>query len=183
VETRPARLRVAGKHVAVGPRERKKTGRETGQGGSTADQWGRVGGALGLPRRERIQVRGRIPLVSLRIQYVTPLIATLCWVVGGSLILLRVTDVFGLPTVGVGYTALSYYSLGFASGGVFSAGVVSVGVLSIGVVSFGVVALGVISVGPFSIGVFPLGIYLGIRASRRRKERGPPANPDPPLSK
>jgi hypothetical protein len=122
-------------------------------------------------------------LVIFRVQYVTPLIATLCWVVGGSLILLRVTDVSGLPIVGVGYAALSYYSLGLVSAGVFSAGVVSVGVLSIGVVSFGVVALGVISVGPFSIGIIPLGIYLGIRAIRRRKANGPPANPNPPLSK
>jgi hypothetical protein len=119
--------------------------------------------------------------VKFRVRYVTPLIATLCWVVGGSLILLRVTDVFGLPTVGVGFAALSYYSLGLASGGVFSAGVVSVGVLSIGVVSFGVVALGLVSVGPFSIGIFPLGLYLGIKAVRRRKATAPPANPNPTL--
>jgi hypothetical protein len=117
--------------------------------------------------------------VRFRVQYVTPLIATLSWVVGGSLILLRVNDVFGLPTVGVGFTALSYYSLGLASGGVFSAGVVSVGALSIGVVSFGVVALGVIGVGPFSIGIFQIGIYLGIKAVRRRRERAPAANPKP----
>jgi hypothetical protein len=119
--------------------------------------------------------------VRFRVQYVPPLIAALCWIAGGSLILLRVTGVFGLPTVGVGLTALSYYSLGLASAGVFSAGVVSVGVLSIGVVSFGLVALGVVSVGPFSIGIVPLGIYLGIKAVRRRREKAPPANPNPPL--
>jgi len=118
-------------------------------------------------------------LVKFRAQYSTPLIATVCWLVGGSLVLLRVTDVFGLPTVGIGFTALSYYSLGLASGGVFSAGVVSVGVLSIGFVSFGVVALGVISIGPFSIGIVPLGIFLGVKAVRRRRAGATSAHPPP----
>lgn len=121
--------------------------------------------------------------MTLRVQYATPLIASLCWAVGGCLILLRVTDLFGFPTVGVGYGALSYYSLGLVSGGVFSAGVVSFGVLSIGVVSFGVVALGVVSVGPFSIGVLPIGIYLGLRAARRRTMKAPPPIPDPPVAR
>jgi hypothetical protein len=119
--------------------------------------------------------------MKMRVQYVTPIIATACWVVGGSLLLLRVTDIHGFSTVGLAFTSLSYYSLGLASGGVFSAGLLSVGVLSIGVVSFGVVALGVVSIGPFSIGMFPVGIYLGIRAVRRRSAKVSPTVSDPPL--
>ena len=110
-------------------------------------------------------------MVRLGARFGAPFIAILCWAVGGTLLLSRVTNIFGLPVVDLGYFAPSYYSAGLVSVGGFTLGVVSVGVLSIGIVSIGVVSLGIFSIGIFSIGYYALGIYLGVKAVRRRNKK------------
>jgi hypothetical protein len=91
--------------------------------------------------------------------YVPVVSAAVLIIIALGLIVTGVSNVAGLPVLGMGSHAYGYLAAGSFSGGVFSTGFFSAGVFACGVFAVGVFSIGIFSVGIFSIGIFNVGIY------------------------